>query len=231
LLALSNAGQLAAASEAASALLLRFGQLLQACGARPASLLSRIQHEAALVGWANQDAILANLIGLLSQTHEATAGLIGNSLVALLSRPQLQKQLRRDRDQIGSLVREVARFDPAVQNTRRFVAQPTSVAGISLLPGDTILLLLAAAGRDPQANAHPNEFMLARPQRQLFGFGHGRHACPGQTIAITIATAALDTILSMPTALDAQRIGWTYRASANARLPLFSTVAKLAPRN
>ena len=221
--ALSTTQELADASTAAQALHERFAQLVQTSTVAPTGLLADVCRQAARAGWADQDAILANLIGLLSQTHEATAGLIGNSIVALLSQPQLQVRLGADPQLAAALVHEVARFDPPVQNTRRFVAQATSVAGVALQPDDTILLLLAAAGRDEQAHSQPDVFLLERPARKLLGFGHGRHACPGQELAMLIATSAIQHMLALPLALDPATLGWTYRPSANGRLPQFFT--------
>jgi cytochrome P450 len=215
--------QLADASTAAQALNERFAQLVQTSTVAPTGLVADVGRQAARAGWVEQDAILANLIGLLSQTHEASAGLIGNSIVALLSQPQLQARLRADPRLAAALVHEVARFDPPVQNTRRFVAQATSVAGVALQPGDTILLLLAAAGRDEQAHSQPDVFLLERPERRLLGFGHGRHACPGQELAMLIATTAIQHLLALPLALDPATLGWTYRSSPNGRLPQFFT--------
>jgi len=85
-----------------------------------------------------------------------------------------------------------------------------------------ILLLLGAAGRDEQAFAQANDFVLDRPEQALPGFGHGRHACPGQDLARTIAAAALEYLLSLPNALDPAMLQWTYRPSVNGRLPLFN---------
>jgi len=220
---LSTMEQLADASTAAQALTKRFAQLVQTSTVAPTGLLADVCRQAARAGWADQDGILANLIGLLSQTHEASAGLIGNSIVALLSQPHLQARLRADPRLAAALVHEVARFDPPVQNTRRFVAQATSVAGVALQPGDTILLLLAAAGRDEQAHSQPDVFLLERPERRLLGFGHGRHACPGQELAMLIATIAIQHLLALPLALDPATLGWAYRPSANGRLPQFFT--------
>lgn len=222
---LSTPAQLTGASMAAHALNERFALLVQTSTPASTTLLGEVCRQAALSGWAEQDAILANLIGLLSQTHEATAGLIGNSIVALLSQPQLEARLRADPRLAAALVHEVARFDPPVQNTRRFVARATSVAGVTLQPGDTILLLLAAAGRDEQAHPQPDAFLLERPERQLLGFGHGRHACPGQYLANAIATAAIQHLLALPVALDQAALSWAYRPSANGRLPQFFTPA------
>ena len=162
------------------------------------------------------DAMIANLVGLLSQTYEATAGLIGNALLALIRNPQWLN----DSINIDDLVAEAQRFDPSVQNTRRFVAAPCEIEGVALNTGDVILVLLASANRDPQLNEQPDTFMFERPQRRSFTFGSGRHHCPGQVLALSIASATLTQALASKPALD--RLTWHYRPSLNGRIPLFS---------
>jgi cytochrome P450 len=197
---LSSSGQLAAAHSAAQALRERL------VAARPATgLLAQVRMQAEQAGWRDEDAIVANLIGLLSQTHEATAGLIGNSIVAMLRDPSVQQRLRGDPGLADAHVRETARLDPPVQNTRRYVAQAAAIAGVALQPGDTILLVLAATEGE-------------------LGFGHGRHACPGQPLAMRIAAGAVDYLAARPERLDPAALGWTYRPSVNARLPEFFTI-------
>jgi cytochrome P450 len=218
---LSTPGQLAEASEAARTLNQRFAELVQSGPLKPGTLLDEVCRQAVKAGWTGQEAIVANVVGLLSQTHEATAGLIGNSIVALLSQPGLEERLRAEPALVAALVREVARFDPPVQNTRRFVARATSIAGVPLQPGDAVLLLLAAAGRDEQAHPQADEFLLERPDRPLLGLGHGRHACPGKNLAFAIATAAIQHLLALPVTLGRSGFDWDYRPSANARLPQF----------
>ena len=206
---LSTPEQLSCASDAAHALLERFAELSSA------GMAGDMRRRAALAGWNDDAAIVANMVGLLSQTHEATAGLIGNSVVALLRDPALQQRLRDDARLVDAFVAEVALRDPPVQNTRRFVAQATSVAGLALPPGAVIVLLLGAAGRR-------EDFALARSTRTLPGFGHGRHLCPGQALALTIATTAVRYLLAMTLPLSLEEIAWTYAPSANGRLPQFS---------
>ena len=219
---LSSEVQLAAASNAADALLQSFRQMLVSTSVQSASLVSRILHEAKLVGWDNLNAIVANLIGLLSQTYEATAGLIGNCIVTRLTHPYLQI----DAGKINSLVEEVARFDPPVQNTRRFANQATRIAGIEIKAGDAILLVLAAASRDPQTNHAPNDFILDRTDRRVFGFGHGRHACPGQKLACSITASAMEYLLESELNLNPDALQWTYRPSLNGRIPVFTSANK-----
>jgi len=216
---LSTQAQLDAASEAAAALMARFEAQVAARPARNGSLLAAVQAEA-------PDrcarALRANLVGLLSQTCEATAGLLGNSLAALAREPDLRRKLASNWTLLPALVEEVARHDPSVQNTRRFVARHTFVADTELAPGDAVLLVLGAANRDPALNPAPATFELMRARRQTLGFGHGTHACPGQSLAGTVAAAGLEALLASGLATDSlHERGWDYHPSVNARIPRF----------
>lgn len=238
---LSTPVQLGTAHEAAAALLLRFEDLL-ANSAKPrhatvdTCLVSRVQAHATQAGWADRQALLCNLIGLLSQTFDATAGLIGNAVVALATRPDLLAELPAH-PQAGSdttrwLVEEVCRLDAPIQNTRRFVARDMELAGRTLRAGDTVLLLLGSANRDAALNARADEFLLQRAQRKYFSFGRGKHACPGQQIALTIAASALAGWLPaapspLPQPAHLQALSWTYRPSVNARIPCFDLASSI----
>jgi len=208
---LSDQAQLDAAHVAAEQLKGYFIELLADPNNR-STLLAGIRQRFATS--TDPQTLIANLIGLFSQTYDATAGLIGNALLALSRNPQI------DSTQVNDLIAEVQRFDPPVQNTRRFVAAPCEIDGVNLNPGDVILVLLASANRDPQLNDDPDTFLLERPNRRSFTFGAGRHQCPGQVLALSIARATLTQILMMKPALD--RLTWHYRPSINGRIPLFA---------
>lgn len=203
---LSNDLQLAAAHWAAEQLHGDFIELL----ADPNPFLADIQQRYS----GEEDVLIANLIGLCSQTFEASAGLIGNALVALQRQPELRNV------SVDSLLAEVQRFDPSVQNTRRFVANTCEIDGMRLEAGDAILVLLASANRDPALNENPDIFLPDRPNRRSFTFGSGRHQCPGQRLAMTIASATVAEILAHD--IDLSRFTWHYRPSLNGRIPLFS---------
>jgi cytochrome P450 len=162
---------------------------------------------------------VANKIGLLFQSHDATAGLIGNALVALGRDRELRERLAADPDLLPAVLLEVLRHDPPVQNTRRFVARDGVVAGQAMREGDAVLVLLAAANRDPAANPAPERFDPFRQERRVFTFGAGIHACPGDALAVAIARAGVERLLL--TGLDPERFAAavTYRPSANARIP------------
>src|SRR5260221_12873051 len=122
------------------------------------------------------DAIAANGIGFLSQAYEATAGLTGNTLLRLARDLAIIKIVDSDRDAMRNMISEVLRTDSPVQNTRRFVVADGTVAGQMMSSGDAILVVIAAANRDPFLNPEPARFDLRRRDRRSFAFGAGGHA-------------------------------------------------------
>jgi cytochrome P450 len=168
------------------------------------------------------DAVVANTVGYLSQASEATAGLIGNTLVALARQREARERLRADRGLLPAVVREVVRHDPPVQNTRRFLASDGVVAGQTMKAGDAVLVVLAAANRDPSANPRPEHFDPLRRERRAFTFGVGAHACPGEALATTIAQAGVARLLAGGIEPERLAARVTYRPSVNTRIPLFA---------
>jgi cytochrome P450 len=213
---LSDEIQLGKADHAATRLSALFNVLLRH-GDDPSAILKGCKATA----WNDQPALIANLIGLLSQTCEATAGLIGNTLVALQHQPELMEQLRAAPALVTDLVAEVARYDAPVQNTRRFVAKRCTINRSVLEAGDTVLVLLASANRDPLANPDPDCFLLKRTGRRTFSFGAGRHACPGQHLALAIAAEAILAWLQRQPPSLGRPLAWRYRPSLNGRIPQF----------
>jgi len=150
--------------------------------------------------------LTANAVGLMIQACEATAGLIGNTLV------HLGRSGWRDAD-IEASVDLVARTDPPVQNTRRFMAADATLCGQAVRAGDAVLVLLAAAANDPAAAAQ------ARP----WTFGAGRHGCPGDALARVLAACTVQALLARDVRPDRLLGGLGYRPSVNVRIPHFQT--------
>lgn len=210
---LSTAAQLRQASEAASQLSQEMDWLLQqtlAEGTPLAALQRAVRTMPGLPGAARH----ANLLGLLSQTYEATAGLIGHA--ALACQQQGESLHDAGRDWMAWVV-ESARYHAPVQNTRRFVVEEAVVAGQRLPAGSVVLVLLAAAQRDPLVNPDPDRFWPERPAPRLFGFGHGAHACPGQSLAFTLASSLLREAVALP--MPALSTPVSYLRSLNGRIP------------
>ncbi len=210
--ATADADQLRAAASAAEQLQALLGPRLTEDGT---GLLGELVRAARRADWTEQAPLLANGIGLLSQTYDATAALIGNCLVALARSSTAPAEL-------PAFVREVARHDSPVHSTRRFVAAAFDYAGCQFEKDQSILLLLAAANRDPAANPDPAAMRPDREHSRLFTFGAAGHGCPGETLALGIATAAVRQLVEA--GLDARQLcgdGVRYLPSGNIRTPVF----------
>ncbi|GAA0958209.1 cytochrome P450 [Actinocorallia libanotica] len=180
-------------------------------------LLAALVSASAHAALPSLDQVAGNAVGLLSQTYEATAGLIGNTLLAAA----------RQEGSPGALtpfVLEVARHDAPVQNTRRFAAEAVRCGGAVIEPGQSVLVVLAAANRDPAANPEPHRFAPERTEAAVFTFGEAAHRCPGRDLAVAITAgtvgALLDTGFDPASTLPPRP---AYRPSPNARIPVLTT--------
>ncbi|MCY1534126.1 hypothetical protein D9M68_694850 [compost metagenome] len=148
--------------------------------------------------------LAANLAGLLFQSCEAGAGLLGNALV-LAGRRGLRGAVSDG--QAEALVDEVLRTDPPVHNTRRFLAAGIEICGQGIEAGQTVLLVLAAAAMiEPEAR---------------WPFGALGHACPGAELARRHAAAALAHLLHADADTVSLAARFRYRPLPNARVPQF----------
>ena len=165
----------------------------------------------------------AAYVAVLSQPHEATAGLMGAGLLRLAQEPRFHAAAIAGTLDWHRFGEEVLRHDPPVQNTRRTLAEDAVIDAVQLRAGDTLLLILASAARDPAVHASPDEFVLDRSAKPDFALGIGPHACPGGAAAVTIASCLWrDVVKHTPLqALQALAQAVCWRASVNARMPVF----------
>jgi cytochrome P450 len=218
----SSAEQLAQGKRAAGCLLEMMHALLDApeaaSGPGLASIVARASQR---VGYGDREAIAANSVGLLSQAYEATAGLIGNVLLTLARHQDMYEQVLAEPERLPLVIHEVLRYDSPVQNTRRYLAAGGVIAGEEMREGDAVLVVLAAANRDPAANPDPERFDIFRKNRVLFTFGAGVHECPGESVAEMIARAGVARLMATGANLPRLTATVSYRPSANVRIPLF----------
>lgn len=200
--ATADADQIAAGHAAADALQRRLESFLLAADAGPALRKLREDGARAQIPAA---VLAANLAGLLFQSCEAGAGLLGNALIHAGRRGVSADAVPADAD---AIVDHVIRHDPPLHNTRRFLADAISVCGQRIEAGQTVLLILAAAATiQPDAS---------------WTFGAQRHACPGQGLARRHAADALFHLLQAGADAAALASRFRYRPLPNARVPQFA---------
>jgi cytochrome P450 len=139
---------------------------------------------------------------LLFAGFETTVNLIGNGVHTLLRHPPqraaLQDALARgDTALLETAVEELLRHDGPVElATWRYATEELTVGGQRIAPGDPVLVVLAAADRDPARFAAPDTVDLARRDNPHLGYGHGIHYCLGAPLARLEARTALATLLT-----------------------------------
>ncbi|SFW12594.1 cytochrome P450 [Amycolatopsis australiensis] len=144
------------------------------------------------------DELLGTLFLLLNAGHDTTANLIGNTLRALLQDRRYRWRLVHEHPElIPNVVDEVLRYDsPVRMATHRVVAEPVEYGGITLLPGEIVLISLHSANRDPrQFGEHAAQLDLHRDRHDLrhLGFGYGLHRCLGATLGRMEAEVTIET--------------------------------------
>jgi cytochrome P450 len=112
-----------------------------------------------------------------------TTNLIGNGLAALFDHPVEQARLWADPGLAASTVEEILRFDSPVQFVHRNVLEDFDLEGQRLRAGDVVMVLLAAANRDPARFADPERFDVARADNNHLAFAWGLHFCLGARLA------------------------------------------------
>ncbi len=141
-----------------------------------------------------EDEIIATCNLLLIAGHETTVNLIANAVLAMLRHPDTWTRLSRDAALAPAIVEETLRYDPPVQLVGRVAGEDMTVGGVPVPRGDTMMLLLAAAHRDPAANERPDDFDPGRPTVRHHAFGLGPHFCLGAPLARLEAAVALSAV-------------------------------------
>ncbi|MBU3869013.1 cytochrome P450 [Streptomyces sp. 4503] len=138
---------------------------------------------------------------LLFAGFETTVNLIGNGVYALLRHPEQRAVMQRaleegDERLLAAGVEELLRYDGPVEiATWRFATEPLTLAGQRIAEGEPVLVVLAAADRDPERFAEPDVLDLTRRDNQHLGYGHGIHYCLGAPLARLEAQTAIATAL------------------------------------
>jgi cytochrome P450 len=133
---------------------------------------------------ATADEALALAQLLLVAGFETTTNLIGSAVQAMQRTPGQWAALVEDPGLAAAAVEETLRFDPPVQLTARFAHEDLEVDGARLRRDSGVLVLLAAANRDPAAHADPDRFDLRREQTTPhLAFSGGVHYCLGAPLA------------------------------------------------
>lgn len=156
--------------------------------------------------------------------YDSTMGMLSCSSIALMQRPEYAARLAAaDEDELHRLMEEMFRmYSPTQRGFRRFAKEDLTIAGQKISAGDTVLLSIGAADRDPEKFPNANDLDFDRAENKHLVFGRGPHACPGAELARIENGIALQRLFqrfpTMKMAVPAEELEW--RQSTLIRLPL-----------
>ncbi len=144
----------------------------------------------------NANELLAFVALLLLAGNETTTNLIGNGALALGRHPEQMDLLRREPALIPRGIEEMLRYDGPVQSTARFTRNDIEIGGAWFPAGFGILIIVAAANRDPAKFPDPDRFDVTRDPNEHLAFGEGIHFCIGAPLARLEAQIAFSAMLA-----------------------------------
>ncbi|BBZ12169.1 cytochrome P450 [Mycobacterium branderi] len=137
---------------------------------------------------------------VFSAGQETTVRLLGAALQVIGERPDIQERLRDDRSLIPNFIEEALRIESPVKGDFRLSRVSTSVGGVEIPAGTTVMVVNGAANRDPRRFENPDTFDPARKNaRQHIAFGRGIHSCPGAPLARAETRVAIERLLDRTT--------------------------------
>jgi cytochrome P450 len=140
------------------------------------------------------DEIISTCNLLLIAGHESTVSLIATAIMAMLRDPSQWAAMGADPRRSARVVEETLRYDPPAQLLGRIAADDITIGHHKVAKGDTMVLLLGAAHRDPSANDRPDDFDPDRTARRHLAFGHGPHFCLGAPLLRLEAHTVLSAV-------------------------------------
>jgi len=88
------------------------------------------------------------------------------------------------------------RFESPLKGQFRMARVATTVGGVDIPAGSTVMVLPGAANRDECPFEHPGAFSLTRTNgRQHLAFGHGIHTCAGAPLARAEGRVSVERLL------------------------------------
>ncbi|WP_067490119.1 cytochrome P450 [Actinomadura hibisca] len=168
-----------------------------------------IHHPAGL----SDDEVVIDLLVVMAAAQQPTGNWIGNALRLMLSDDSFSVTFQGNRRSVGEALSEVLWEDTPTQNfIGRWAVHDCRLGDQRVRRGDLLVLGLAAANADPQAQ--PESYSDAAANRAHMSFGKGEHGCPfpapelAELLARTAVEALLDRLPDVRLAVPVDDLEW-----------------------
>jgi cytochrome P450 len=145
--------------------------------------------------------VLANEAAFLfAAGQETTARSLAFALQHMVDDRGLQAALRADAAALPTFVEEIFRLEAPVKSHFRLARHRTTLGGVEIPAGTTVMLLIGGINRDPRRFDDADSLDLQRDGiYEHVAFARGVHTCLGQQLARAEMRIALERILDRTT--------------------------------
>lgn len=128
---------------------------------------------------------------LLGGGFDTTMNMLALGTFALLTHPEQLAALRARPDLVDNAVEELLRYLTISHfGASRAALEDVELNGTRIKAGDTVVVALPAANRDPEHFASPDRLDITAVTQGHVAFGHGEHQCIGQHLARSVLRIA-----------------------------------------
>ncbi|GAA4748701.1 hypothetical protein GCM10023350_37050 [Nocardioides endophyticus] len=194
----SSEGAIGAATDAIVEMMGYFSELIERRRAEPGD--DTVSHLVA-AGVGDDDAgilsILSYVFTVVTGGNDTTTGMLGGAVQLLETERDQRRLLLDDPALVPDAVEELLRLTSPVQGLARTVTTEVELHDSVIAAGRRVLLLYAAANRDPRRyGPDADELDVRRRPGQLLTFSQGNHHCLGAAAARLQARVALEELLA-----------------------------------
>ncbi|WP_369215835.1 cytochrome P450 [Streptomyces flavofungini] len=163
---------------------------------RREGLLGELIGPADRAGTLAEEEIADLFLFLLISQYGNPATFLGAAVAALMRHPDLVDRLRAEPGLMPRAVDELLRWTVFLgDGLARVAREDVTVGGVRIRRGELVLVSTDAANHDPRVFPDPQRLDIDRPENPHLRFSHGRHRCPGRSVAALQAEVTLRTLL------------------------------------
>jgi len=227
IVAASSSGAVTSASDATTAMLGYFSELIEGRRVDPGD--DTVSHLVA-AGVGDDDAgllsILAYVFTMVTGGNDTTTGNLGGAVQLLARYPDQRAELVADPSLIPDAIEEFLRLTSPVQALARTTTCDVEVHGVTIPAGRKVLLCYAAANRDPRQYGDDADLLdIHRRPGRILTFSQGSHHCIGASAARMQARVALEELLARIGSYTLDEAAVTWAPGPYVRRPLTMPIA------
>jgi cytochrome P450 len=115
--------------------------------------------------------------------HDTTSAVISGGLHALIDNPDQRERLCANMNLMPLATEEMVRWVTPVKEFMRTARADTTIRGVEIAEGDSVLLSYVSSNRDEEVFDDPFRFDVGREPNRHNAFGYGVHFCLGAALA------------------------------------------------